>query len=91
MIKKLYRSHSNRKLAGVLGGLAEYFSIDSIIPRLGYAALTLATGIGPGIVLYLIAAYLIPESTHSDASYTMHTEPPAPAPPHDSVHDDTDL
>jgi phage shock protein C len=45
MIKKLYRSHSNRKLAGVLGGLAEYFSIDSIIPRLGYAALTLATGI----------------------------------------------
>jgi phage shock protein C len=32
--KKLYRSRTNRMLAGVAGGLAEYFSIDPLVVRL---------------------------------------------------------
>jgi phage shock protein PspC (stress-responsive transcriptional regulator) len=33
-MKKLYRSEKDRKVAGVCGGLGEYFDIDPVIPRI---------------------------------------------------------
>lgn len=36
--KKLYKSSTDKKLAGVCGGIAEYFNIDSTLVRLGWAA-----------------------------------------------------
>ena len=58
MQKKLYRSVTDKKLAGVCGGIAEYFGIDSTLVRLGWALLTL---FGPGILAYIICALIIPE------------------------------
>jgi phage shock protein C len=56
--KKLYRSRHDRILAGVCGGLAEYFQIDPVLVRLVFAVLAL--GGGTGILLYIILAVIIP-------------------------------
>lgn len=58
MNKKLYRSKNNYMLGGVCGGLAEYFSIDATLIRLGWV-LFCALG-GSGILAYIIAAIIIP-------------------------------
>ena len=60
-MKKLYRSRNDRMWAGVLGGVARYFNIDSSIVRLGFILLLLATGVFPFVILYIIAIYVIPE------------------------------
>jgi phage shock protein C len=59
-IKRLYLSDTDKKLAGVCGGLAEYFETDSTLIRLGWIALTVFTGIFPGIIGYIVAAIVMP-------------------------------
>ncbi len=59
MTQKLYRSRTNRQLAGVCGGLGEYFSIDPTLVRILFVILALAGG--PGIILYIILALIVPE------------------------------
>jgi len=58
MINKLYRSDTDKMIAGVCGGLGEYFKIDSNIIRLVWAALLLLYG--AGLFVYLIAWFIIP-------------------------------
>lgn len=58
--KKLYRDSSNKMVAGVASGLANYFSIDVGITRLALLALIMFTAVVPGIIFYLIAAIIIP-------------------------------
>lgn len=58
--KKLTRSSSNKVLAGVLGGLAEYFEVDATLIRVCYAALSVLSAGFPGILLYIIMALIIP-------------------------------
>ena len=58
--KKLYRSKTDEKIAGVCGGIAEYFGMDSTIIRLIWAILTLC-GVGSGVLIYIICAFVIPE------------------------------
>ncbi len=58
--KKLYRSH-NKKIAGVCSGIAEYFDIDPTIVRLVWAGVTLVTGVIPGVILYIIAMFIVPQ------------------------------
>ena len=60
MNKKLYKSHTNKMICGVCGGLGEFFGIDPTIIRLVWAILGLFGG--TGIVAYLIAAVIIPNS-----------------------------
>ena len=60
-MKKLYRSKKDRKIAGVCGGLAEYFDIDATLVRLGWVILTFISGIFPFIIAYIVAAVIIPE------------------------------
>ena len=62
MSKKLYRSVSDKKLAGVCGGIAEYFGLDSTLIRVGWALVSL---FGPGILAYIICALIIPEKPDS--------------------------
>jgi phage shock protein C len=57
-MKKLYRSREDSKIAGVCGGIAEYFNVDSTIIRL-LAILTIFFG-GGGIIAYIIAWIIIP-------------------------------
>lgn len=59
MNNKLTRSRSNRMLAGVCGGLAEYFSVDPSVVRIGYALLTLFTAFA-GVPVYLIMWLIVP-------------------------------
>lgn len=60
MQKRLYRSTSDRMVAGVCGGLAEYFNIDPVIVRVIAIALLLP-GAAPGLVPYLILWLIVPE------------------------------
>ena len=57
--KKLYRTEGKAAmLAGVCGGIAEYFGLDPSIVRLLWAALTLFWGVG--LLLYIVAAVILP-------------------------------
>ena len=58
--KKLYRSSTNKMIAGVCGGIGEYFSIDPTIIRLIWVVFTLLS-VGIGILAYILAAIIIPE------------------------------
>ena len=61
-MKKLTKSN-DRIIAGVCGGIAEYFGFDATIVRLVTAALALFTAIVPSVILYLIAAMIIPDAS----------------------------
>ncbi len=58
--KRLYRSRSDRKLAGVCAGIADYFGWDPTLVRVGWIVLTLMGG--SGILLYLILWLVMPEA-----------------------------
>ena len=58
-MKKLYRSETNKMIAGVCGGIAEYFDIDATLVRLGFAVFSIIGG--SGILLYLAVAIIIPQ------------------------------
>lgn len=61
MEKKLYLSDTDKKIAGVCGGLGEYLSIDSTIIRLAWVFLLIPTAFVGGIIAYFIAAAIIPK------------------------------
>lgn len=61
MEKKLTRSKDKRILAGVMGGLGEFFGIDPTLLRLGYVILTVFSGFFPGIIGYILAVLIVPE------------------------------
>lgn len=58
--KRLYRSSANYMLAGVCGGIAEYFNIDPTLVRLAWVVMS-AASMGTGIIAYIIAAIIIPK------------------------------
>jgi len=57
--KRLYRSRESRMLCGVCGAIAEYFNIDPTLIRLLFVLFGLS---GSGILAYIIAAIIIPDS-----------------------------
>lgn len=59
MARRIYRSRTECKIAGVCGGLGEYFDVDPTLMRIIFLTLILAGG--SGIVAYLLAWLLIPE------------------------------
>jgi phage shock protein C len=59
--KKLIRSRAERKIAGVWAGLAQYFDLDVSLVRILWFFITLATGVFPGVVTYLLAWIIIPK------------------------------
>lgn len=59
--KRLTRSVKDKKLAGVCGGLAEYFNLDPTIVRVLYAIFTILTSIILGIIVYFVMAMVVPE------------------------------
>lgn len=59
--KKLYRSRKHRVIAGVAGGIAEYFNIDAIIVRIIFIIFGFSSA-GTAILLYILAVFLIPEA-----------------------------
>jgi phage shock protein C len=57
--RKLYRSRSNRQLAGVCGGIAEYFNIDATLVRVLFVVFAVLGG--PGLLAYILLWILVPE------------------------------
>lgn len=59
--RRLTRSASDRRIAGVCGGLAEYFAVDATLVRVVWAVLTIVPGgIVLGVVAYLVAWFIMP-------------------------------
>jgi phage shock protein PspC (stress-responsive transcriptional regulator) len=58
-MKKIYLSNTDRKIAGVCGGLGEYFGIDPTIVRIFFIFLTILS-FGLGVIGYLAAWIIIP-------------------------------
>lgn len=56
---KLYRSEKDKVLAGVCGGLGEYFDTDPVLVRLAFLLFTFVGG--GGVLLYIILAIVIPK------------------------------
>lgn len=61
MARRLYRSRNDRMIAGVCGGIAEYFEIDPVIVRIIAIILLLPGGL-PGFVPYIVLWVLVPNS-----------------------------
>jgi len=59
-MKRLYRSRTNKMIAGVCGGIAEYLGIDTTIVRLLYIVASLMLAAFPGLLIYIIAIFVIP-------------------------------
>ena len=58
-IRRLYRSRTDRKVAGVCGGLAAYLGVDPVIPRLLWVIFALAAG--TGLLAYIIFWLVVPQ------------------------------
>ncbi|MFH1007339.1 MAG: PspC domain-containing protein [Candidatus Latescibacterota bacterium] len=58
--KRLFRTRKDRRIAGVCGGIADYFSMDATIVRLAWVLGTIAS-VGTGVLVYLVMAILVPE------------------------------
>ncbi len=72
-MERLYRSKSNRVIAGVCGGFAEYFRIDPTIIRIIWILIGLA---GAGLPAYIIAAIIMPDEDKVAAGKSEWKEPP---------------
>jgi phage shock protein C len=64
-MKRLYLSNTDKKLAGVCGGLGEYFEIDSTLVRLFTVVITVATGFLPMLIAYIVGWMIIPRRSAS--------------------------
>ena len=62
MAKKLTKSRTNRKLAGVCGGIAEFFDVDVTVIRILWV-LAFFMG-GSGLLAYIVCALIMPEGDY---------------------------
>ena len=60
-MKRLHKSSTQKMVAGVCGGIGEYFNIDPTLIRLGFVALSFMSG--GGLLVYILAAIVIPGDT----------------------------
>ncbi|MNK67651.1 DNA-binding transcriptional activator PspC [compost metagenome] len=68
-VRRLYRSVSDRMIAGVAAGLADYLKVDAVWIRLAFVALTLFSS-GLFLLVYLAAWFLVPENPSAPATAT---------------------
>jgi len=60
--RPLRRSRTNRQIAGVIGGLAEYFRVDPTLLRVVYVVGSIVSAAFPGMLVYILLWALIPEA-----------------------------
>jgi phage shock protein C len=66
--RPLRRSRTNRMIAGVVGGVAEYFGFDPTLLRVIYVVGSIVSAAFPGVIVYVLLWALIPEADGSSAS-----------------------
>ena len=59
--RPLRRSRTNRQIAGVVGGLAEYFNVDATLLRVVYVVGSIVSAAFPGLLVYALLWLIIPE------------------------------
>ncbi|AEP88421.1 PspC domain-containing protein [Bacillus spizizenii] len=59
-MNRLYRSEKNKKMAGVIGGLAEYFNWDASLLRVITVILAIMTSVFPVLLIYIIWIFIVP-------------------------------
>ncbi len=64
-MKKLYKSRENKIVAGICGGIGEYYDIDPVVVRVVSVFLLFITGIIPFLLAYLIIYFIVPKNTLS--------------------------
>ena len=69
-MKRIYRSQVDKKIAGICGGLAEVFSIDPILVRLGVFFVGMATGVLPIVITYIVGWVVIPHKVSNEGLLT---------------------
>jgi len=74
-MKKLYRSQNQRILAGVCGGLGEYFEVDPVVIRLIWIIFIVFGGVG--LIAYLLAWIIIPKPLILEQSENSKINPPS--------------
>lgn len=70
---RLMRSETDRMIAGVCGGLAEYLNVDPVLVRLAFVVLGLASGVG--LVLYVLLWLLMPTPSRGQPAIRLMDEP----------------
>lgn len=78
--KRLMRSVLDKKIAGVCGGCSEYFGVDPTILRIVWVFVTLATGIFPGVLAYVVAWVLMPQALYVTAAAAPDVATPGSGP-----------
>jgi phage shock protein C len=83
---RLTRSRDKKVIAGVLGGLSDYFSVDVTVVRVAYILFALIFNAwGPLIIAYIAAAIIVPEAPKgAQAPPLAAPSPPPPPPPPDT-------
>lgn len=62
-LNKLHRSRNHRMIAGVMGGIAEYFGWSANLTRILFVFISTASVAVPGILIYLILWLIMPKAT----------------------------
>ena len=58
--KRLTRSRQHKMIAGVCGGIAEYFELDPTVVRVAYVLVSIVSVAFPGILAYVILMFVMP-------------------------------
>ncbi|MBN2480061.1 MAG: PspC domain-containing protein [Parachlamydiales bacterium] len=66
MVKKIYRSQTNKKISGLCGGIGNYLNIDPTLIRLLMIVVLIFTGFFPVFIAYIIASIIIPMEPRSN-------------------------
>ena len=62
-MKKMYKSTTDKKVSGVAAGTADFFNIDVSASRILWFLFILFTGFFPGLLLYIVLAWILPTDT----------------------------
>jgi phage shock protein C len=66
--RRLTRSSKHKMIAGVCGGLAEYFQLDPTTVRVAYVLISIVSAAFPGLVAYIILMFVMPPPPAQQAS-----------------------
>jgi len=66
--RRLTRSSRHKMIAGVCGGLAEYFQLDPTVVRVAYVLISIVSVAFPGILAYIILMFVMPPPDQSPGS-----------------------
>jgi phage shock protein C len=65
--RKLARSSRQKMIAGVCGGLAEYFGLDVTVVRIAYILVSIVSAAFPGILAYIVLMFVMPPPLETPA------------------------